>query len=135
MKKTNAKKRKKKISVQSEKALLEVIANAAKAEKLVMAAHDHLRLVKSEHKQARKAYRQAKKHVKRMRKEAKLAAKALKSLNKNRAKPAKAKRAASKSSGARKPKPTVTRLPASQQASTEVSPSESSTSTGIAAGV
>jgi hypothetical protein len=57
------------------------IAKAAAAQKIVEAARKHLKLLKAEHKHARKAFKQAKKAAKRARKEAKAAAKLMKSKN------------------------------------------------------
>jgi len=54
-----------------------LLAKAAATKKLAKAARDHLKLVKAEHKQARKAFRQAKKAARRARKEAKAALKML----------------------------------------------------------
>jgi len=53
-----------------------LVAKAAAVEKLVAAAKKQLRMVKTEHKAARKAFKQAKKAARRARKEAKLAMKA-----------------------------------------------------------
>jgi len=67
-------------------------ARAAAAEKLAEATRNHLRLMKAEHKQARKAFKQAKKAAKKVRKEAKIAAKGLKARGKKGAKAAPKKR-------------------------------------------
>ena len=61
----------------------DLIAEASRTEKIAEAARKHLKMLKAEHKQARKAFKQAKKAAKRARKEVKAAAKLLKSRNGN----------------------------------------------------
>jgi hypothetical protein len=53
-----------------------ILARAASAKKIAKAARAHLQAVKIEHKQARKAFKQAKRAARRARKEAKIAASA-----------------------------------------------------------
>ena len=72
----------------SAKALL---AKVAATKKLAAAARQHLRLIKLEHKQARKAFKQAKKAAKIARKEAKASAKSLNTKEKQSGASAKAK--------------------------------------------
>jgi hypothetical protein len=55
-----------------------LLAKAAAATNLAEAAREHLRGIKIEHKQARKAFRQAKKAARRARKQAEEAARKLK---------------------------------------------------------
>jgi len=59
-----------------------LLAKVAVTKKLAAAAREHLRLMKLEHKQARKAFKQAKKASKIARKEAKAGAKLLKAKGK-----------------------------------------------------
>ena len=73
------------------------MARAASAEKLSKAARDHLRMLKAEHRLARKAFKQAKKAAKAARKEAKAAAR----LIKQAARPKKSAPAKSKAKPAR----------------------------------
>jgi len=81
-----------------------LLAKAAATKKLAKAARDHLKLVKAEHKQARKAFKQAKKAARRARKEVKAA---LKMLN------GKATQAAEKAKApAKKEKPHIARATA-----------------------
>jgi len=68
-----------------------LVARAAAVEKLAAAAKKQLRLVKAEHKAARKAVKQAKKAARRARKEAKLAMKAGKANSKKASKRVKAR--------------------------------------------
>ena len=82
-----------------------LIAKAVAVEKLAAAAKKQLRLVKVEHKAARKALKQAKKAARRARKEAKLATKAAKAPARKMLKRAKAKVRAARLITKRKPEP------------------------------
>ena len=61
-----------------------LLARAAAAEQLANAARDHLRMIKAEHKLARKAVKQARKAAKATRKEARLIVKSMKGAQKGK---------------------------------------------------
>ncbi len=87
------------------KAAENLIAKAATLQRLADSARKHLKLVKAEHKQARKAFKQAKKAAKRARREASAAAK--KSRSKGSARTNRQKPTAAR---ARRAKPAKSRL-------------------------
>jgi len=87
-----------------------LVAKAAAVEKLVAAAKKQLRMLKAEHKAARKAFKQAKKAARRARKEAKLAMKAGKANAKKDLKRIKAKRGPAKQIASRANEPQAPQL-------------------------